>query len=425
MEVGSKVLFRWRGSKLEGVFVKKDGEYLVFKLDNGYNVGVPEDEIEVLSVEGKKHVGKPRYHFKPEAREDLPSVGIAATGGTIAARVDYVTGAVTAEFTVEDLVNTFPELNELATLKLSQVSNIFSENMVPELWTEIAKGVYELLKETEGVVVTHGTDTMHYTSSYLSFALKTPKPVVLTGAQRSSDRPSSDAALNLLSSVYVAGYSDLAGVFVCMHESLSDGWNAVHLGTRVRKMHTSRRDTFQSIGRRPVARVYVEARRGKIVEKKMEVLDEEWRKRGKVELELDNRLDPNVFLLKVFPGIRKEVFERILLDHDGVIVEGTGFGHVREELIPIIKEAVESGVFVGITSQTIFGRTHPHVYSTAVRMTEAGAVFLEDMLPETAFAKLAWVLGHTKNLKKVRRMMLTNYAGEITERSAIEWKPLS
>ena len=422
MEVGSKVRFRWRGSELEGVFVKKDGNYLVFKLDNGYNVGIPEKEIEVVSIEGREHVGKPKYHFKPEEREDLPQVGIAATGGTIAARVDYVTGAVTAEFTVEDLVNTFPELNELATLKLSQVSNIFSENMVPELWKEIARGVYDLLKETEGVVITHGTDTMHYTSSYLSFALKTPKPVVLTGAQRSSDRPSSDAALNLLSSVYVAGYSDLAGVFVCMHETISDGWNAVHLGTRVRKMHTSRRDTFQSIGRKPVARVYIEARRGKIVKKKMEVLDGEWRRRGKGELKLDNKLNPNVFLLKVFPGIKKETFERILLDHDGVIIEGTGFGHVREDLIPAIKEATESGVFVGITSQTIFGRTHPHVYSTAVKMTEAGAVFLEDMLPETAFAKLVWVLGHTRNPEEARKMMLTNYAGEITERSAIKWK---
>ena len=422
VKAGSKVVFRWHGSILKGIFIKEDGDFYVFKLENGYNVGVRKEEINIISVEGREHVGKPKFAFKPEFKEGLPRVGIAATGGTIAARVDYITGAVTAEFTVEDFVNTFPEMRELVRPKLKQVSNIFSENMMPELWSEIAKGVYELLKETDGVVVTHGTDTMHYTTAYLSFALKTPKPVVFTGAQRSSDRPSSDAALNLLSSLYVAGYSDLAGVFLCMHEGTSDGWNAVHLGTRVRKMHTSRRDTFRSIGREPVARVYLEARQGKILEKRIEILDNSWEKRGKTELNVNPAYNNNTALIKYFPGMRRDVFERLLLEHDGVIIEGTGFGHVREELIPLIGEAVESGVFVGITSQTIYGRTHPHVYSTAVKMAEAGAVFLEDMIPETAYAKLVWVLGQTKDLEKVRKMMLTNYSGEITERSAIEWK---
>ncbi len=195
----------------------------------------------------------------------------------------------------------------------------------------------------------------------------------------------------------------------------------MHLGTRVRKFHTSRRDTFRSVGRGPVARVFLEARGGRIVEKRIEVLDKEWRRRGEVKPGIDARANPNVFLLKFFPGVKREVFERILLEHDGVVIEGTGFGHVREDLIPLIGEAVESGVFVGVTSQTIFGRTHSHVYSTAVKMAEAGAVFLEDMLPEAAFAKLVWVLGHTRNLKKAREMMLKNCAGEITERSGIEW----
>ncbi len=422
MEVGDRLRLLWKGTVLEGTFIKKDDNFLVLKLDNGYNVGIPEDEVESVEILGKRTVGRPKFHYRAEFGEGLPTVGIAATGGTIAARVDYVTGAVTAEFTVEDLVNSFPEIREMARLELRQVSNILSENMMPELWSEIAKGVYELLKETEGVVVTHGTDTMHYTTAYLSFALKTPKPVVFTGAQRSSDRPSSDAALNLLSSLYVAGHSNLAGVFLCMHEGTSDGWNAVHLGTRVRKMHTSRRDTFRSIGRDPVARVYVEARRGRIVEKRVEVLDPSWERRGKGELSVNPSFNDNVALIKYFPGMRKDVFGRLLTEHDGVIIEGTGFGHVREELIPLIGEAVESGVFVGVTSQTIYGRTHPHVYSTAVKMAEAGAVFLEDMVPEAAYAKLVWVLGQTKDLERAREMMLTNYAGEITQRSGIEWK---
>ncbi len=419
MEPGDEVEFYWRGARKKGVFIKEEGKYLIFKLENGYNVGFPKDEIENIKIISKRHVGKPKFHYKPEFREDLPLVGLAATGGTISARVDYITGAVTSEFTVEDLVNTFPEMREVARPKLKQISNIFSENMVPSLWKDIAREIYDLLKETEGVVVTHGTDTMHYTSSYLSFAIETGKPVVLTGAQRSSDRPSSDAAYNLISSLYVAGHSPLGGVFVCMHASSSDGRNAVHLGTRVRKMHTSRRDTFQSIGRDPVAFVDLEMRKGKIDRIDLEVLDPSFSRGDK--LNLRNYVNENVGLVKYYPGMKREIFERFLFSHEGVIIEGTGFGHIREELIPIIEQATHSNVFVGITSQTIWGRTHPHVYSTAVRMAEAGAVFLEDMLPETAFAKLVWVMGFEKDLEKIKEHMLTNYAGEITERSGITW----
>ena len=421
MEPGTKVTLEWDGVELEAVFIKTDGGFDVFKLKNGYNVGLRRGEYRIKEILGKRHVGKPKYEFLPEFREDVPTVGLAATGGTIAARVDYLTGAVRAEFTVEDFVNSFPEIREVARLKLRQLTNIFSEDMVPSLWREIARGVYGLLRETEGVVITHGTDTMHYTAAYLSFALTTPKPVIFTGAQRSSDRPSSDAAINLVSSLYAAGHSKLSGIFINMHCTMSDGWNCIHLGTRVRKFHTSRRDTFRSVGRPPVARVYVELRGGQLVKKKLEVIDTNFLNK-KVDLSLDDSLNENVGLLKFYPGMKRKVFEGFLLEHDGVIIEGTGFGHIRNDLIDVIEQAVESGVFIGITSQTLFGRTHPHVYSTAVRMVEAGAVFLEDMLPEVAFAKLVWAAGKTRNIRKLREIMLRNIAGEITQRSVVEWR---
>jgi len=393
---------------------------MVIKLKNGYNIGIkitPETEIRILAK------GEPPKKYKApvkvEEHPDLPTAAIVATGGTIASRVDYKTGGVVAEFTAEDFLLSFPEIAELANLRLKQVSNIFSEDMMPKYWVKIAEGVGEVIKEgVDGVVITHGTDTMHYTAAFLSFALRNvPVPVVLVGAQRSSDRPSSDAAINLMNAINVAVHSDLAGTFIVMHETMSDDWTTIHPGTRARKMHTSRRDTFKTIGDKPVGRSFVLARGGKIIEKKIEIWRDDFRRRGQKGFTVDTKIDPNVFLLKSFPGLRKDVFEKILLEHDGVIIEGTGLGHVRQELIPSIAEATESGVFVGITPQPLFGRVHPHVYSTAVKMVEAGAAYLEDMLPETALVKLMWALGHSKDRERVKEIMLTNYAGEITERS--------
>ncbi len=423
MEPGDLVRVKKAGTVYEGVVLPRTSEIpedvLVLKLKNGYNVGIRLEGAEVTVLRRAKPPGKYKAPVEVKENPELPTAGLVATGGTIASRVDYTTGGVVAEFTAEDFLLSFPEIEELANLRLKQVSNIFSENMTPEIWVQIAEGVADVIKSgVDGVVITHGTDTMHYTSAFLSFALRNlPIPVVLTGAQRSSDRPSSDAAYNLLNALNVACYSRLAGVFVVMHETMDDKYASIHIGTRVRKMHTSRRDTFKTIGDTPVGRSYVLARKGHVEEKWVEIWKKEWEKRGQKGFNLDTRIEPNVLLLKYFPGMRKDVFERLLLEHKGVIIEGTGLGHVRTDLADSIAEAVESGVFVGITSQTLFGRVHPHVYSTAVRMHDAGAVYLQDMLPEVAYVKLVWVLGHTKDLEKAREMMLTNYAGEITKTS--------
>ncbi len=420
MEPGDIVEVEFGGETLRGVVIPKTAEIpeniLLIKLENGYNVGIDTRKTKVKVVGKREPPKKPKLPPPPE-RAELPVCSIIGTGGTIAARVDYTTGGVVSEFTAEELFHAFPEIAELARIKTKQVFNIFSENMVPEYWIRLAKEIFSLLKDADGIVVTHGTDTMHYTAAALSFMLRTPIPIVLVGAQRSSDRPSSDAALNLLNAINVAVHSNLAGVFVVMHASMSDEKAAIHIGTRVRKMHTSRRDTFRTIGDLPVGYSYVEARGGKIVRRALEILKPEWEKRGKTKPELSAKLETDVGLVKYYPGMKKDVFEHFLFAHKGVIIEGTGMGHIREELVPIIKEATESGIFVGITSQTLYGRVHPHVYSTAVKMAMAGAVYLEDMLPETAYVKLMWVLGQTKDLDKVKVLMLQNFAGEITQHS--------
>ena len=393
---------------------------LVIKLKNGYNIGIkitPETEIRILEKgEPPKKYSAP---VKVEEHKDRPTAALVATGGTIAARVDYKTGGVVADFTAEDFLLSFPEIAELANLRLLQTSNIASEDMMPEYWVRAAEGIVKMIRSgVDGVVVTHGTDTMHYTAAFLSFALQNvPVPVVLVGAQRSSDRPSSDAAINLLNAINVAVNSDLAGTFIVMHESMDDKYCTIHPGTRARKMHTSRRDTFKTIGDKPVGRSFVLAKAGHVIEERIEIWRDEFRKRGRKGFKPIIKVNPNAFLLKVFPGLRKDMFEKILLEHDGVIIEGTGLGQVRYELAPIIGEATESGVFVGVTPQPLFGRVHPHVYAAAVKMAENGAVFLEDMPPETALVKLMWALGQTKDREKIKEIMLTNYAGEITERS--------
>ncbi|MFN3528228.1 MAG: Glu-tRNA(Gln) amidotransferase subunit GatD, partial [Candidatus Altarchaeaceae archaeon] len=245
-------------------------------------------------------------------------------------------------FTVEELINAVPEILEInKKIKVKQIFNKFSENLNPEDWIIIAENIYKEIKNgAKGIVILHGTDTMHYTSSACSFMLKNLKiPVVFTGAQRSSDRGSSDASINLINSVYFANFS-LSGIYVLMHENIDDNYCAVFRGTKVRKMHTSRRDAFKG---EIVARI-------NFFERKFEKFINEEKGNGNKETELDTKICKNVFLLKYFPGLSNEIFEILSERYKGIIIEGTGLGHVNENLIPSIKKAIDKNVFIGMTS---------------------------------------------------------------------------
>ncbi|MEM5853536.1 MAG: Glu-tRNA(Gln) amidotransferase subunit GatD [Candidatus Aenigmatarchaeota archaeon] len=426
ISVGDRVRVKKGKVSYEGLLMPRitlgDPSVLVVKLDNGYNVGIKfEKGVEIKLVKKGKPIKFKPSVFKPKFEKEKPTVSILGCGGTIASRVEYTTGAVFPAFSPADLLSTFPEIGEMANIKARKLFDLFSEDMTPSHWQIIAREVEKEVKDgCDGVVLMHGTDTLHYTSAALSFMLRDlPVPVVLVGAQRSSDRGSSDNAMNLSCSVLAASKSDVAEVCVCMHASMNDDFCFLHQGTKIRKMHTSRRDAFQSVNVLPFAKVWYQ-------EKRIEYLRYDFNRRGKRSLKVDDKINPNVALIHVYPGIKPEFIESLSKYFEGVVLAGTGLGHVptnpgndklAKSLLPAIKTLISSGIPVVIAPQTIFGRLNLNVYSSGRLLDEAGVIGNGcDWLPETAFVKLAWVLGHTKDMKKIKEMMLTNYAGEISKR---------
>ena len=384
--------------------------YIVIKLSNGYNIGI--DAKNITNIQKIMSGEKPKFipPEKPNVKESLPKIAILGTGGTIASRIDYKTGAVNPAFSAEELYSIIPELSAYANINTELVSNIASEQMNPEDWTNIAKKVIEKINEgNQGIIIGHGTDTMAYTSAALSFALKNcPIPVIITGAQRSTDRPSSDASLNMISSVIMASKKVLNGVYLAMHSSIEDNEVSIHSGTRVRKNHTSRRDAFQSIGVDPIAIVNQD---------KVTVGEESIKNNNQFNPKI--KFEENISLLKFHPGFNSEIIDKIIeLDTKGIILEGTGLGHVNSRCNKSIKKAIDNGMFVGMTSQCLQGRIKMTVYSAGRNLLNIGVIPLEDMLPETALVKLMWAYGNYEN-KEIKNIMLKNIAGEYTERSIL------
>jgi len=406
MDLGDRVSVKRNGISYEGVLMPSRREdHVVIKLDNGYNIGLylPKSQLKLLE---KGQELKPLDKDKPlRQRSGLPQVSILSTGGTIASKVDYRTGAVTSQFSASEIIAAIPELEEIANYNARVIYQILSENMRAEYWMTLARAVAEEISAgSEGVIITHGTDTMMYTAAALSFMLKTPVPVVIVGSQRSSDRPSSDAAMNAISAATVA-ISDIAEVCVVMHGSTSDDYCSIHRGTRVRKMHTSRRDAFQSINQPPMGRV-------DYLTRKIETFVP-YRHRGDVKLELFDKLEPQCALVKYTPGASPQILNYYIdKGYKGIVLEGTGLGHVASDWIDGIKRATEENIPVVVTSQCLRGRICDLVYDTGRYMLEAGAIEGEDMLPEVALVKLMWVLANKPD--EVRSLMGTPLAGEIS-----------
>jgi glutamyl-tRNA(Gln) amidotransferase subunit D len=388
-----------------------DESHIVIKLKNGYNIGISVGKVSAIT---KLATGeRPAFTSSaPPPSDDLPEVAILSTGGTIASRVDYRTGAVHPAISSEDLYSLIPELSDLARIRPDIVLSVYSENLEPAHWGKIAQKVAESASRgARGVVVTTGTDTMGYTSAALAFALQDATiPVLVVGSQRSSDRPSSDAYLNLIGAVSLAVTAEFSGVFLVMHAGTSDERLAVHRATRVRKNHTSARDAFQSIGEPPVA---YWTRGG------VELVSEGLRPRASVkEFTARPAFDPNVALVKFYPSMPTSPLEGLLSSGSkGLVIEGTGLGHVNSKNITVLKRFVEKGGIVCMASQCIWGRVDMNVYETGRDLLQAGVVPLQDMLAETALVKLMWALGNTASGKDAERLMCKNLVGEITERS--------
>ena len=390
-----------------------DDGYVVLKLSSGYNIGVAiENTVAELIEKGDK----PKIGYDEEEiphDESKQNISIVSTGGTVSSVIDYRTGAVHPKFTASDLVKANPELLDYANYNVKALYNILSENMKPEYWVKAAEEIAnDISGGADGVVIAHGTDTMHYTSAALSFMIKTPVPIVITGAQRSSDRPSSDANINLIDSV-IAAKGDIAEVCVCMHGSLNDQYTYLHKGTKVRKMHTSRRDTFRSINAQPIARI----------ENKQVNINHgySYTKRGENELELNTGIEEKVGFIKSFPGISEEFIEyHIDKGYKGLVIEGTGLGHVPDNLIDSFKRARDENIPIIMTSQCLYGRVNMNVYSTGREILDSGVISGLDMTPETTYVKLCWALGQSDDYSEVKEIMHRNIAGEFSEKSSIK-----
>ena len=390
-----------------------DDGFIVLKLDSGYNLGIDIANAKIKLVEKGE---EPKISYDPITIAEDPKkveISIISTGGTVSSIIDYKTGAVHPAFTADDLLRANPELLKQANFKVKALYNILSENMKPEYWVKAANSIFDDINNgVNGVVVAHGTDTMHYTAAALSFILKTPVPIIITGAQRSSDRPSTDAFLNLTNSV-AAAKSDIAEVSVCMHSNLDDENCYLHKGTKVRKMHTSRRDTFRSINAEPIAIL----NNGKV----KKVLTTEYIKRDSNKLEINDNLESKVVLIKSFPGIQSDIIDyHIDKGYKGIVIEGTGLGHTPDYMLDSIKRANEEEIAIVMTSQCIYGKVNMNVYSTGRKLINANVISGEDMTPETAYVKLCWALGQSEKLNDVHKIIKTNIAGELSEKSSIK-----
>lgn len=388
-----------------------DDLHIVLKIETGYNIG-----IDVATILNMKETGYQKANYKIPEKEfpysdDKPSIKLFGTGGTIASRLDYRTGAVIPAFSPGELYGAVPELADVCNIDTEKLFAVFSENMGPEQYITLAKAIgREIENGIDGIVIGHGTDTLHHTAAALSFMVQdSPVPIILVGSQRSSDRPSSDAALNLIHASWAAAHGDIAEVLVCMFGPTSDEYGFLHRGTRVRKMHSSYRSTFRSIGDTPVATI---TREGiKHIKKNYNI------RRKDKKVKILPYFSEKVTMLYYYPHMKPEVLDSLVdMGYKGIIIVGTGLGHVNRELYPALERAREKGVSVFMTLQTIWGYVHMFVYETGRDMMALGVTPLGNMLPEVAWVKLGWALGQTDDQEEIKNIMLSPVNEEITRR---------
>ena len=388
-----------------------DARHVVLKLETGYNIGLAAETIRSMKERGRREARYqiPEKDFPVDPRK--PSVKLFGTGGTIASRLDYRTGAVIPAFSPGELYGSVPELADICNLETEKLFAVFSENMGPEQYITLARRIgEEIARGTSGIVIGHGTDTMHHTSAVLSFMVQNPPvPIVMVGSQRSSDRPSSDAAINLINAVRAAAEGDIAEVMVCMFGPTSDQYDLLHRGTRVRKMHSSYRSTFRTIGDIPLAMI---SRKG------LTHLRRDYkRRRTDRNVKINTAFEEKVTILYYYPNMLPDLVDACVDNgYRGIVIAGTGLGHVNKPLYPALRRARDKGVHVYMTVQTLWGYVQMYVYETGREIMELGVVPACNMLPEVAYMKLCWALGQTDDRKQVEEIMLTPINGEITER---------
>ncbi len=413
--VWSEVEVQTTGGRFRGVILPRsetaDDKHIVLKLSSGYNIGVAAETVKSMTEYGRRAANYkiPEREFPIDAGK--PNVVLFGTGGTIASRLDYRSGAVIPAFSPGELYGSVPELADVCNLRTEKLFGVFSENMGPDQYITLANRIGQAIEEgVDGIVIGHGTDTMHHTAAVLTFMVQNPPiPIVMVGSQRSSDRPSSDAALNLICAVKAAAESDIAEVVVCMFGPTSDEYCLIHRGTRVRKMHSSYRSTFRTIGDIPLAMINPQT---------ITLFRDDYKRRRRDrKVHINPAYSDEVTMLYYYPGMKPDVMEAMIENgYRGIVIAGTGLGHVNKPTYRALRLAKDKGVHVYMTVQTLWGFAGMYVYETGREMMALGVVPLANMLPEVAFVKLSWVLGQSDNRDEVKRMMLTSIGDEITER---------
>ena len=395
----------------EGILMPRyetsEDSHIVLKLKSGYNIGIELTEItNIEKISSPKQIVEEKSVQKTDS--SLPKILLLSTGGTIASKIDYRTGAVTPALTASDLNDAVPEIANIANIDAEVLFSEYSENLQPEHWVETAKKIESVANsDYKGIIIAHGTDTMHYSSTFLSFALSGLKiPVVFVGSQRSSDRPSSDAALNLIAATRLIAETDAKGVYIVMHHNESDDTISCHLGTRVRKNHTSKRSAFETVGNDPAFLILNE----KIIKNSTSEFFTEQSFNPRLEI------DTKVALVKYHPGYEpKQIDTLIDLGFKAIIFEGTGLGHVGKTMYDAVKKANQHGLFLGMTSQCIDGRVKMTVYESGRDLLEMGIIPLENMIPEVALVKTMWALGNSEDKDELKKLLLENIASEFSE----------
>lgn len=405
-----------KGLRLRAILLPgpETSEYVYLKLTNGYNLAFHVNNIKHIRrighIESKYTLPRLVKQINPE----LPEVALIHAGGTIASRVDYATGAIAPAFTPEELSWAIPEMFDVASWRFRELFNIFSENIRPQHWILLAEAVYqEFNAGAKSVIITHGTDTMHFSATAIAFMVEHPLgSIIFTGAMRSSDRPASDAATNLVASALLAIDAKIQESVIVMHKTPSDTLFAAHRGVRSMKLHSTRRDAFRSIGIAPLAEIDLLHKR--VTYNQQEIVNHS------DDIKLLNKFDEKVALLYVYPGFPHEFID-VLIDkrYKGIVLAGTGMGHVPEGLFSSIKRAIDEDVVIIMTTQCYWGGVYMNVYETGRKLIELGVVSGRTLLPHVAYIKLGWLLGLGYEGNELRELILRNLRGEFVERESL------
>ncbi|MEE2625065.1 MAG: Glu-tRNA(Gln) amidotransferase subunit GatD [Candidatus Thermoplasmatota archaeon] len=409
----SIVVKTWSG-KVEhvGISLPSSGPKLVtLKLQNGYNVSFPESYVDTFEL--LEEIPVIEEPVVPEVAQDesLPLVHLIHTGGTIASKVDYATGAVTARFDPHELLDAVPELRDIARIRAVKLGNMWSDDLRPRHWNRMLRATEEAFSEgAVGCVITHGTDTLHLSAAAMSYGWsgqggRPPGRIVLTGSQRSPDRGSSDASENLIGAVHWAahgpqpsGYRDSA--VVILHANSSDGRCAVLPGCACRKYHSSRRDAFKAINQEPVAHININ-RDGPSIDYSLEAQD------ARVEAIAPTLFDESVRIAQFISDAHLQpdmVQASIDSGFEALLFHGTGLGHLpisdpeddsleNTRLRIMLEDHISQGGVVVVVAQTIHGPINMNVYSKGRDQQEMGVIGHGSLCPPgSALVKLHHLL---------------------------------